>query len=128
MTKCMINCIITPFSMLFQLYCRGQCTYPCFSGILFTSTLHNMLSKPLAAFPYNHCQNNREWQERNESSHNDYNQSMERTLAKPGDRTSDLFSATLMLLTELWSSAKDKMYLISQWLVSQSRFYRSRIT
>ena len=43
-----------PFSTVFQLY--RQCTYPYFPGVLLTSTPHNILSKPLAAFPHNHCQ------------------------------------------------------------------------
>ena len=34
--------------------CGGQCTYPCLAGVLFTSTPHNILSKPLAIFPHNH--------------------------------------------------------------------------
>ena len=35
---------LTPFSTLFQL-CRGsQCTYPCFPGVLLTSTPHNIFS------------------------------------------------------------------------------------
>ena len=46
------------FSSLFQLYCSSQCTYPCLHAILFTSTLHNILSKPLAAFLRKHCRNN----------------------------------------------------------------------
>ena len=46
------------FSMLFQLYRSGQYNYPCFSGILLTSTTHNILSKPLTAFQHNHCLNN----------------------------------------------------------------------
>ena len=29
-----------------------------FLGFFFTSTLHNILSKPLAAFPHNYSQNN----------------------------------------------------------------------
>ena len=33
------------------LYHGGQCTYPCFPGILLTVTPHSILSKPLAAFP-----------------------------------------------------------------------------
>ena len=33
---------------------RRQCTYPCFLGILLTSTSHNIILKPLAAFPNNH--------------------------------------------------------------------------
>ena len=46
-----------PFSTVFQLYCGGQCTYSCFPGVLLTSTPHNIISKPLAAFPHNHCRN-----------------------------------------------------------------------
>ena len=37
-----------PFST-FQLYHVGQCTYPCFPGVIFNSTPHNILSKTLAA-------------------------------------------------------------------------------
>ena len=51
---------VTPFST-FQLYHGGQCTYPCFSGAFLTSTPNNILSKPLAAFPHNHCRNNKQW-------------------------------------------------------------------
>ena len=44
----MIDCI-TPFSTVFQLYCGSQCTYPCFTGVLFTSAQHNMpLQSPIA--------------------------------------------------------------------------------
>ena len=42
---------LTPFSTVFQLHRSSQCTYQCFPGILLTSTPHNILSKPLAAFP-----------------------------------------------------------------------------
>ena len=51
------------FSTLFQLYCGGHCTYPCFClpGVLLTSTPHNILSKPLASFPHNHSENNEKW-------------------------------------------------------------------
>ena len=72
-----------------------------FPVVLLTSTTHNILSKPLAAFPCNHCRNNGQRRERNESCRNDYHQSSERTLAdlviEPV--TSVLKSATL--LTEL---------------------------
>ena len=51
---------LTPFSTVLQLYCSGQCTYPCFPGVLLTNTPYNILSKPLSAFPNNHCQNNRQ--------------------------------------------------------------------
>ena len=54
---CNAGCLL-PFSTVFQLYRGGQCTYPCFPGILLTSTLHNILSKSLAAFPLNHCRQN----------------------------------------------------------------------
>ena len=49
------------FSTVFQLYCGSQCAYPCFPGVLLTSTLHNILSKPLAAFPQNPCRNNEQY-------------------------------------------------------------------
>ena len=45
-------CVIL-FSTGFQLYWGSQCTYPCFPEVLLTSTL----SKQLAAFPLNNCQN-----------------------------------------------------------------------
>ena len=65
-----------------KVYCGSQCTYLCFPGVLLTSTPHNILSKPLAAFPHKHCQNNSQLWERNESCRNDYHQSKERILAK----------------------------------------------
>ena len=34
---------------LFQSHRDGQRTYSCFPGVLFTGTLHNTLSNPLAA-------------------------------------------------------------------------------
>ena len=43
------------FSTVFHLYRGSQCTYPCFPGVLLTSTLHKILSKPLLAFPHNQC-------------------------------------------------------------------------
>ena len=39
------------FSTVFQLYRSGQCTYPCFPGVLLTSNPHDILSKPLVTFP-----------------------------------------------------------------------------
>ena len=50
----------------------------------FNSTPHSILSKPMAAFPHNHCQNNGQRWERNESGRYDYHQSSERILAEPG--------------------------------------------
>ena len=84
----MIVWCLVPFSTVFQLHGSGQCTYPCLSGVLLTNTTDNILSKALAAFSRNHCGNNRQWRERNESCRNDYHQSLERILAEPG--TSDL--------------------------------------
>ena len=52
----MVWCLML-FSTLFQLYRSGQCTYPCFPGVLLTSPLHSILSKPLAASPLNHDRN-----------------------------------------------------------------------
>ena len=74
------------FDAIFNSISGGQSTYPCFTEVILTSTffLHNTLSKPQAAFPHNRCGNNRKWWERNKSCHNDYHQSLERILAKPG--------------------------------------------
>ena len=66
----MTDWYIMPFSKLFHLYRSGQYTYLCFSGVLLTSTPHNVLSKPPTAFPFNHRRNNGQHKERN-----DYNQS-----------------------------------------------------
>ena len=66
----------------------------------FNRAPNNILSKPLAAFPHNHCPNNRQRGERNESCRNDYNQSSERILAKSGIETNILKLCTLP--TELW--------------------------
>ena len=52
--------VLMLFPTVFQLYRGGQCTYPCFPGVALTSTLHNFLSKPLAAFLHNHCRNSSE--------------------------------------------------------------------
>ena len=48
---------LTPLSAVFQSYHGCQCTYLCFPGVLLTSAPHNILSKPLAAFPRYHCRN-----------------------------------------------------------------------
>ena len=74
----------TPFSTVFQLYCGSKYTYPCFPGVRLTSTPHNILSNPLATFPHNYCRNNGQQWERNEPCPNDYHESLERILAKPG--------------------------------------------
>ena len=72
-----------PISTVFKLYRGRQCTYPCYPGTLVTSTLHNILSKPLAGFPHNHSRNNGQWSEKNESCCNDCHKSSERILAEP---------------------------------------------
>ena len=63
----LIEWYLTPFSNAVQLYRGGQCIYPCFLRVLLTSTQHNIISKPLAAFPPYHC--------RNKGQQNDYHQS-----------------------------------------------------
>ena len=78
------------FLTAFKLYLGDQCSYPCFPGVLFTGTPHNILSKPLAACLQNHCQNNGQHLERNESCCNEYHQSSERILTESGIETSDL--------------------------------------
>ena len=90
-----VDCIMfNPVSTVLQSYHHSQCTYPCFPGFLITSTLLNSPSKPLVAFPRNHCQNNRQRCERNESCRNNYHQSSERILTDPGiEPATPLFSS-----------------------------------
>ena len=66
---------LMPFSTVFQL---------CHTMLSWSSFNHIILSKPQAAFPHNYCWNNGQRWERNESSHNDHHQSLERILAKLG--------------------------------------------
>ena len=73
----------------------SQYTYPFFPGVLLTSTPHNILSKPLAAFPHNHCWNNGQQWERNESCRNGCDKSLERRIGWAGERTSDLLFQVL---------------------------------
>ena len=85
--------VFAPFSSLFQLYRGDQSTYPCFPEVLLISTLHNILSKPLAAFPqWNNVQR---W-ERDKSCLTDHHQSSERILDEPENRTSDLLLSSLL--------------------------------
>ena len=76
--------IIWCLPILFQLYCGDQCTYPCFQGILFNSTQHNIFSKPPAAFPHSHVQTMDSGDAgMNLVTMNKYHQSLERKLANP---------------------------------------------
>ena len=59
-----------PFSTVFQLHCGSQCTYPCFPG----SYIQYFAQYSFQSFPHNHCRNNGQWWERNESCCNDYQQ------------------------------------------------------
>ena len=116
---------LMPFLTIFQLYRGGQCTYPCFPGVLLTSTLHNILSKPLTAFPLNHCRNNGQLRERNESCRNDYHQSSEKILAKPGIEP---VLESAVLPAELWGSALwlniDKNHFVGQTVNHNVSCYR----
>ena len=75
---CWIACYLMLFSTLLQSYWGSQCTYPYFHGVLLTSTLNNILSNPLAAFPHNHHRNNAQYLERNESCCNEINNPLHR--------------------------------------------------
>ena len=75
---------VNSVSTLFHLDRVGQGTYPCFPGIPFTCSPHITLPKLPATFPHNHCRNNGQRWERNESCRNDYYQPSERILAEPG--------------------------------------------
>ena len=95
----------TMFSTVFQLYHGGQYTYPCLPGVLLTCATHSILSKLMAAFKHNHCRNNGQPWGRNESCRNDYHQSSERILAKPGIKP---VLESCILPTKLWSSTKTR--------------------
>ena len=99
------------FSTLSQLYRGSQCTYPCSAGILFTSTPHDVLSKPLT-ISQNHCRNKGQGRERDESCSNHYHQSSERILVEPGDRTSDLRTENDSLTFVVWERLKDTPVLV----------------
>ena len=62
---------------------------------LLTSTPHNILSKPLTAFPHIYHQNNRQHLEKNEPNRNDYCLSSERIFAEPGIELVTLCSQVL---------------------------------
>ena len=84
MVDWLIVLCLTPFWTVYQWYRGGQGTHPCSLGALLTSSPRIILSRPLAAFPHNHCRNNGQRWERNQSCRNDYHQSSERILGEPG--------------------------------------------
>ena len=61
-----------------------------------------ILSKPLAAFPHNHCRNNGQGWERNKSCCNDYHQSSGRIFAEPG--IEPLTSGSQVLYATDWAT------------------------
>ena len=80
-------------STLLQLYHCSQCNLPCFSRVLSTSTSYSNLSKLLAAFPHNRCQNYGQDWERNESQW--LSLILGKKLAEPIGRARDLTSNLL---------------------------------
>ena len=100
-TNRLIECmVLNAISILFHLYHRSQCTCSCFPEVHLTSILHNILSKPLAAFPRNHRQNNRLF------CRNDYRQSLERL----SDWTSDLPTCSQVLYATKWAGRGSANY------------------
>ena len=79
-----------------------------YPGVLLASTLHIILSEPLAAFPHNHCWNNGQHWEKNESCRNGYHQFLETILAKPGIKPASnlLFSSPVCYCLALSYGAK----------------------
>ena len=112
----LLHCL-TPFSTVFQLYRGGQSTYPCFSRFLLTSSPHNILSKPLAAFPHNNCRNNGQRWERNESCRNDYRQSSERILVEPGIESATSCSQIRNATDWIMGLGKKRQERSWEWLV-----------
>ena len=113
---------LTPFSTVFHIYHGDQYIYPYLPGVPLASTLHNILSKPLGAFPHNHCRNNGQRWERNESCRNDYNQSSERILAEPeferATSWSQVRNATVWAMgCSVWKG--EYVRQVNQWMVIQ---------
>ena len=105
-------------STLFQLYRSSQCTYPCFPGVLLTSTLHNILSRPLAAFliiakTRDSCEG-----EMNPVARNIINIQKEYWLSRTWNQQPPVLkSGTLM--TELWGSAITLMKMAFKNIVNK---------
>ena len=99
----LINCMV--FWTVFKLYRCDHCSYPCSSGVLSTSTPPNILSKPQAAFPHNHCRNNGQQWERNESFRNDTINPRREYFPCRGPNQRPPFLKSCALPTELLSSA-----------------------
>ena len=88
-----------------------------------TGIPHNILPKPLAAFPQNHRQINGQRWERNESCRNDYHRSSEKILTEPGEfnqRPPVLESCAPP--TELFWKAK----LWKKWLPTSTIWYNQK--
>ena len=79
-----LNCVGHCFQQYFSYFAAANAPIHALPEFFFTSTRQNILSKPLTAFLNNHCWNNGQRWERNESCRNDYHQSSERILAEPG--------------------------------------------
>ena len=58
--KCLIVWCLTPSQQYFIYIAAASAPIHAFLESFLTSTLQNILSKPLAAFPHNSCQNNRQ--------------------------------------------------------------------
>ena len=92
------------FSCIFKLYLGSQCNYHCFPGV-FTSSPHSILSKPLAAFPHNHCRINGQWGERGINPVRINPQKY--YFGRAEGRTSDLmFSSFVRYRLRYWGSAR----------------------
>ena len=122
----LIDCMVfNSVSTVFQLYCAGQCTYPCFPGVLFSSTPHNILSESLAAFLHNHCRKNRRRWERNESCRNDYRQSRKEDWPSQGLNQQPLVLKSAALPSVLWGLAHvfwHQNFMINFWKGSHKEY------
>ena len=80
---------------------------------------HNILYKPLAAFPYNHGRNNGQQWERNESCRNDYHQSLERISAEPEVLT---LYHTIQTFNDLEKEVLKTLWEKEKMLVTSNKF------
>ena len=109
-----VNAVFNSFSYITA---ASAPTYRCFPGILLTSTPHNILSNPLAAFPHNHCRNTDSGERgMNLVAMTIYNPRKEYWPSR-GSNQRPPFLKSSTLPTELWGSAR-KMSL-SNWSLAE---------
>ena len=113
--------VYLPFSTVLKLYITVASTS-------IHAFLHNILSKPLADFPHDHCRKNGQWRERYESCLNDLSSILGKNIDRAGDWTSDLLFSSLRhyrLSYMYWARLESN--ITTDWLNQMVYFQIKRI-